>query len=89
MTRTVELTSSELEIVMDLAYKAAVRRGYEGDQLNHFVRKFIEGYKEGKAEGAQSQAMDMAKSLLAEGLSEELIMKATGLSLEELKALKD
>ena len=39
----------------------------------------IEGQREGRAEGAQEKAMEIARSLKAMGLSDEEIIKATGL----------
>lgn len=47
-----------------------------------------EGIAEGRAEGEREQALKTAKILMKEGLPVELICRSTGLSPEEINALK-
>lgn len=54
----------------------------------------IEAYAENKAAKAAKQAayqsnVEVAKNLLAEGMSEEFIVRITELSLEEVRALAE
>ncbi|WP_407441072.1 Rpn family recombination-promoting nuclease/putative transposase [Fibrobacter sp.] len=46
-----------------------------------------EGRAEGRAEGAKAKAREMAKVMLAEGLSIDMVAKCSGLSEDEIKAL--
>ena len=46
-----------------------------------------EGHKEGLQEGEKRKAVVIAKNLLSMGISKEDIMKATGLSEEELNMI--
>ena len=46
-----------------------------------------EGLKEGLAEGAQMQNLDNARKLKELGVSTEIIMKATNLTIEEIEKL--
>ena len=48
-----------------------------------------EGRLEGRQEGAKSQACETAKSLIGLGVSEDIIVKSTGLTSEEIQDLKD
>lgn len=47
-----------------------------------------EGREEGRLEGAKTQALKTAKTLLGMGYSEEVIVKSTGLTPEELRELQ-
>ena len=47
-----------------------------------------EGRSEGRAEGEASKARSVAKGLIEEGISNEVIQRVTGLSEEEVEALK-
>ena len=46
------------------------------------------GRAEGRAEGITSQRLDTARSMLADGLTLEKIMRYTGLSKEEIDKLQ-
>lgn len=48
-----------------------------------------EGRAEGRAEGEAEQAVRITKNLLAQGINLEIIAKATGLSKEQIKKLKN
>ncbi|WP_229776375.1 hypothetical protein [Alicyclobacillus cellulosilyticus] len=49
---------------------------------------YQEGRQEGRQEGAEHKAREVARNLLAEGVRIEVIAKATGLSREEIEALR-
>ena len=48
-----------------------------------------EGHAEGQEEGAKKQALKTAKALLGMGVSEDIIVKSTGLSPEEVLGLQN
>ncbi|MGM9766841.1 MAG: hypothetical protein ACI3Z0_00045, partial [Candidatus Cryptobacteroides sp.] len=52
----------------------------EGEQI---------GEKRGREEGRRENALSAAKNLLAEGISPETVARCVGISLEEVKALKE
>ena len=45
------------------------------------------GYDDGKADGARAEKLSIAKKLLKDGISREVVSKNTGLSVEELEEL--
>ena len=47
-----------------------------------------EGKAEGLEEGAKKEKIEIAKNLLKDGISIEVVSKNTGLSIEELEELK-
>ena len=48
----------------------------------------VKGIEEGKIQGIEENKKAIAKNMLELGLEEEIILKATGLSKEELEKLK-
>lgn len=54
--------------------------------LNSAERK---GREEGLKEGAEKEKLEIANNLILNGLDDELISKSTGLSLEEIKNLRN
>jgi len=57
--------------------------------VTEVIRKSrMEGIMEGKREGVMEGKMGTAKNMLAKNLPEELIVEVTGLSLEQIEALK-
>ena len=48
-----------------------------------------EGRKEGRAAGMAEKALSAAKNLLAEGIAPETVARCVGISLEEVKALRE
>jgi predicted transposase/invertase (TIGR01784 family) len=46
-----------------------------------------EGVEKGRAEGKREKATEMARNLLADGVSPEVIAKASGLSAAEIRSL--
>ena len=65
----------------------------ERDIRNYISFAREEGRKEGHAEGqeerAKKQALKTAKALLGMGVSEDIIVKSTGLSPEEVLGLQN
>ena len=48
-----------------------------------------EGRQEGREEGMAEKALSAAKSLLAEGIAPETVARCVGISLDEVKALRE
>ena len=48
-----------------------------------------EGRAEERAEGRAEEKISMARTMLSDGMSKELVMKYTGLSIEQLKAIEE
>ncbi len=66
----------DLKSAMDTYYKEGLEEGRE------------EGREVGREEGEKKKAQDMARKALEKGLTVELIIELTGLSQEEIEALK-
>ena len=75
---------------MDAAERHAYDEHLNAVMIQHDVlgNARAEGLAEGRAEGRSRQQMDTARSMLADGMSMELIMKYSGLSREEIEGLK-
>jgi len=67
------------------------RREYEGylESLHYQASMYESTYIVGEKKGRDEEKREMARASLREGLSVEVISKITGLSPEEIKALKD
>ena len=48
-----------------------------------------EGRQEGREEGMAEKALSAAKNFLAEGIAPETVARCVGISLEEVKALRE
>ncbi len=68
-----------------LEYDHALKR-YR-DTLNAMTGAELKGIEKGRAEGEKNKAIEVARNLKAMGLSADDIVKVTGLTAEELKAL--
>ena len=66
----------------------AMEQGFEKGREVGREAGLAEGRVEGRAEGITSQRLDTARSMLADGLPLEKIMRYTGLSKEEIGKLK-
>ena len=75
---------------MDAAERHAYDEHLNAVMIQHDVlgNARAEGLAEGRAEGRSRQQMDTARSMLADGMSMELIIKYSGLSREEIEGLK-
>jgi predicted transposase/invertase (TIGR01784 family) len=67
-------------------------REYRSEMNAHIAKGIKEGIKkgkkEGRKEGEQKEKIEIAKNLLNMGFNNDQIMKATGLSLENMEKLK-
>ena len=69
----------------------------ERDRYNQLVfaeakgreKGFAEGVEKGMEEGAHEKALETARNLLSMGLSEEIVLKSTGLSREDIQRMAD
>ena len=52
------------------------------------AKGMAEGRAEGRAEGSNEANINAAQRMLADGMSKELVMKYTGLSLEQISNIK-
>jgi predicted transposase/invertase (TIGR01784 family) len=72
-----------------------VRRYYDAlkkatrDEASHMATAWEEGEAIGEARGEIKALMKTAGNMLAKGLSDELIMEITGLTLDEIAKLKN
>ena len=66
-------------------YDAADRANYKAQLMNQFeYNATLRDYKEeGRAEGRDEARVEIARAMKAEGISDELIQKTTGVSLKE------
>ena len=67
-------------------YDAADRANYKAQLMNQFeYEATLRDYKEeGRAEGCDEARVEIARAMKAEGISDELIQKTTGVSLKEI-----
>ena len=65
------------------------RKGIEKGRLEGIQLGRTEGIQLGEARGIQLGKLETARNLLRMGLDSARIAEATGLTLEEVKALKD
>ena len=71
----------DLEYEKNICYKEGLEEGrQEGRE---------EGRKEGRAAGMAEKALSDAKNFLAEGIAPETVARCVGISLEEVKALRE
>ena len=71
----------DLEYEKNICYKEGLEEGrQEGRE---------EGRKEGREAGMAEKALSDAKNLLAEGIAPETVARCVGISLEEVKALRE
>jgi predicted transposase/invertase (TIGR01784 family) len=65
-------------------------RDYEGEELDlsRYTGALKDAKNEGKAEGKAEGRAEVAMGMITEGLDSSLVSKFTGLTLEEVKALK-
>ena len=76
---------TELDIIAEKNY--ARETGLAEGRAEGRAEGLAEGRAEGRAEGEAAKAKAIAKGLLDEGISIEIIRRVTGLSAEEVKAL--
>lgn len=82
-------TESELKLYEDSvnAYRDIVN-AIRTAEKKKFAEGRAEGIAEGRAEGRAEVIVEVAKKMLDNGMSAELVAEMTGLSLEEVSSLK-
>jgi len=89
-----EEVKKALEVVDVMNFSQEERDAYEGRlkwlraEESALRKKFEEGIQKGREEAEKLKAQGIAKNLLSQGFEEEVVAKATGLSLEEVEKLK-
>ena len=80
------LTATEIA-----AFTPEKKEQYEQDMKNEHDLEYEKNicYKEGLEEGMAEKALSDAKNLLAEGIAPETVARCVGISLEEVKALRE
>ena len=80
------LTATEIA-----AFTPKKKEQYEQDMKNEHDLEYEKNicYKEGLEEGMAEKALSDAKNLLAEGIAPETVARCVGISLEEVKALRE
>ena len=71
----------DLEYEKNICYKEGLEEGRQEGRG--------EGRKEGRAAGMAEKALSDAKNFLAEGIAPETVARCVGISLEEVKALRE
>ena len=76
---------------MDAAERHAYDEHLNAVMIQHDVlgNARAEGLAEGRAEGRAEEKISMARTMLCDGMSKELVMKYTGLSIEQLKVIEE
>ena len=67
---------------------AELKEKYIRDEQSSIEYAQDEGFKLGEAKGEKNKSLEIAKNMLKENSSIGFISKVTGLSLEEIEALK-
>ena len=86
----IRFTKKEAKALDDLimmGYEEDIEEATNAGKLEGIKQGKLEGIKQGKLEGAEQKSIAIAKSLLKEKISLEVIKKATGLSMETIKSL--
>ena len=88
------LTATEIA-----AFTPEKKEQYEQDMKNEhdleyeknicYKEGLEDGRQEGREEGMAEKALSAAKNLLAEGIAPETVARCVGISLEEVKALRE
>jgi predicted transposase/invertase (TIGR01784 family) len=79
-----EFKKKQEKLFQDVLKKSEVKAVAKG-----LAKGLAEGKAEGKAEGEQAKALTIAKEMLVEGLSLEIIAKLTGLTIEAVVDLRN
>ena len=79
----------KLQYEKDMITERDYRNILETARENGFAAGRTAGIAEGKAEGLAEGKADVARTMLTMGLSDEVILQATGLSVAELASLKE
>ncbi|PHM25451.1 Rpn family recombination-promoting nuclease/putative transposase [Xenorhabdus budapestensis] len=83
----VEQADSHQEVIMSIAQRLQEKGREEGIQQG-IQQGILQGLQQGREEGQREARLEMARSLLKNGVSIELVMESTGLSRDELLSLQ-
>ena len=75
-----------IEEAEDVSFESNIGESYDHEQANKELYE-REGFKKGIEQGSLSTKQEIAKSLLKEDISIDIIAKTTGLSIEEINKL--
>ena len=80
-----------LEVLEEINMNQEERRVYEArrDWISNERVGRQEAFKKGEAKGKMEKSVEMAKILLAKGVSMEIVCESSGLSKHDLEALED
>lgn len=73
------------DAIKEFAWKKGLKEGRE----KGMAEGLAEGRAKGRAEGIKLRSIEIAKQMLAKGISPETVAECTGLTAEELKGLCD
>ena len=79
----------DLEYEKNICYKEGLEEGRQEGREEGRQEGREEGRKEGREEGMAEKALSAAKNFLAEGIAPETVARCVGISLEEVKALRE
>lgn len=78
----------DVAAIRDYAIKSGRKEGFKEGLAKGMEKGIQNGIKKGILEGKRRNACEMAKSLLEQGVSVEIIAKASRLSADEIQKLK-
>ena len=79
----------DLEYEKNICYKEGLEEGRQEGREEGRQEGRAEGRAEGREEGMAEKALSDAKNFLAEGIAPETVARCVGISLEEVKALRE
>jgi hypothetical protein len=86
--KTMIMTPELREVLIDIGFAAEWEKEGRKEGRKEGVEKGIKkGIEKGRKEGRKEGQMKMAKKLLAGGISPEIIVRASGLTLDEIRTI--
>ena len=82
-----EIYDQDMKNEQDIEYEKSIC--YNEGREEGLAEGREEGREKGREEGRRENALSTAKNFLAEGISPETVARCVGISLEEVKALKE
>ena len=79
----------DLEYEKNICYKEGLEEGRQEGREEGRQEGRKEGREEGREAGMAEKALSAAKTFLAEGIAPETVARCVGISLEEVKALRE
>ncbi|MBO5753852.1 MAG: hypothetical protein J6S69_09250, partial [Proteobacteria bacterium] len=69
-------------------FKDGKAKGFKDGKAKGFKDGKVEGFKDGKAKGEKQKSREIARKMVAKGAEIEFIVDITGLTPDEIEALK-